>query len=104
MSKSISYLNSNPAPGRYNTDHGVGDKFEKYKNQLVGNTIGKSNRTNFISKNVAGVGDYNILNKKMTGVTIPKGTRFQKPNDLPGPGAYHFSSTISNFNSYRKKF
>lgn len=71
---------------------------------MVGNTIGKSNRTNFVSKNVAGVGDYNILNKKMTGITIPKGNRFQKFNDLPGPGAYHFSSTISNFNSYRKKF
>jgi hypothetical protein len=34
--------------------------------------IGKSQRINFVSKNIAGVGDYNIVAKKTTGVTIPK--------------------------------
>lgn len=65
--------------------------------------MGKSKRTNFISKNIAGVGDYEILQKKSGGISIPKASRFPKPNDNPGPGDYQFHSTISNFNFYKKR-
>lgn len=65
--------------------------------------IGKSQRINFVSKNIAGVGDYNIVAKKTTGVTIPKSQRFGRVNRNPGPSDYYLSSTISNFNLYRKK-
>lgn len=66
-------------------------------------SLGKGKRTNFISKNVAGVGDYEILQKKTGGISIPKASRFPKPNDNPGPGDYQFQSTISNFNFYKKR-
>ena len=102
-SKSISYLNRNPGAGRYDTDRGMGKLKNKYKNQSSGPLFCKSNRTNFIAKNIAGVGDYDILQKKMGGVSIPKAKRFPKPNENPGPGDYHFQSTISNFTFYRKK-
>lgn len=60
-SKSLSALNRNPGAGRYNTDRGMGKLDSKYLNQPAGTAFAKSNRTNFISKNIAGVGDYNIL-------------------------------------------
>lgn len=100
---SIDYVNKHPGPGRYNIDPGMGATKLKFKNQSSGNLIGKSQRTNFISKNIAGVGDFNVGLKKSTGVTIPKADRFGKPNDNPGPGDYTLSSTISNFNLYRQK-
>lgn len=52
---------------------------------------------------MAGVGDYYILSAKTGGVSIPKASRFPKPNNNPGPGDYNMHSTISNFNFYRKK-
>jgi|LakMenEpi03Aug12_release.lakeMendotaPanAssembly.Ray.scaffolds.fasta_scaffold3327911_1 hypothetical protein len=48
-SKSNAVLSSNPGVGRYQIN-----KDEK----TIGAKIGLSNRTNFISKNIAGVGDY----------------------------------------------
>lgn len=102
-SKSIDYINKNPGVGRYNADSGMAANTSKYKNQTVGNLIGKSQRTNFVSKNIAGVGDYNLMAKKTAGVTIPKGNRFAKPNSNPGPSDYYLSSTICNFNMYRSR-
>ena len=43
-------------------------------------SVGKGKRTNFVSKNIAGVGDYEILQKKTGGVSIPKASRFPKAN------------------------
>lgn len=92
--------------GRYNTDTGMSTTIynDKYRKQRSGNLIGKSQRTNFITKNKAGVGDYDLLGYKTGGVTIPRAHRFPKQNANPGPGAYHMHSTLSNFNLYRKKF
>jgi hypothetical protein len=56
-----------------------------------------------VSKNIAGVGDYNILMLKTGGVSIPKANRFPKPNKNPGPGDYNMTSTLSNFAMYRKR-
>lgn len=50
-SKSNAVISTNPGVGRY--------QLCKEEN-LIGAKIGKSNRTNFISKNIAGVGDYEI--------------------------------------------
>ena len=102
-SKSLNYLNRNPGAGRYNTDNGMGRLKSKYQGQDSGTLFAKSQRTNFISKNIAGVGDYDILQKKAGGISIPKAERFAKPNKNPGPGDYHFQSTISNFTYYKKK-
>lgn len=96
-------FNKNPGVGRYSTLDGMGTVHYKYKNQQTGNLIGKSDRTNFVSKNIAGVGDYLILAAKTGGVSIPKASRFGKANKNPGPGDYNMHSTISNFNFYRKK-
>ena len=95
-SKSIAYLSSTPGVGRYEMDKGLA------KGQNTGSLIGKSKRTNFVSQNKAGVGDYEILKKKTGGISIPKAPRFISKNDNPGPGDYNSQSTLSNFNCYKK--
>lgn len=77
--------------------------FDQTRKKSLSHLIGKSNRTDFVSKNGTGVGDYDVLDKKMGGVTIPKAERFVKNNANPGPGEYHLHSTISNWNLYQKK-
>ena len=97
-------MNKNPGPGRYESDKGLARmSIKNKKNKSASAIMTKSNRINFISKNKAGVGDYEILQKKTGGISMPKAERFAKPNKNPGPGDYHFQSTISNFTFYKKK-
>lgn len=35
-----------------------------------------ASRTNFVSKNIAGVGDYEIISRAKSAITIPKSARF----------------------------
>ena len=37
--------------------------------------MGLSKRTNFVSKNAAGVGDYNLINNPNGAISIPKAKR-----------------------------
>lgn len=87
----------NPGPGRYDVD----------KNAMSRTTKGvkffSSSRTNFLSKNTAGVGDYDIEHKKSDNITIPKSARFGNRQDTkPGPGDYHIPSSIGKYNHYGK--
>lgn len=50
------------------------------------------------------MGDYNIVEKKIGGVSIPKADRFGRTNKNPGPGDYNNQTTLSNFNLYKKTF
>lgn len=50
-------------------------KSSSFKNIKGGAHLG-SNRTNFVSKNIAGVGDYEITNPVKTAITFPKSARF----------------------------
>ena len=68
----MSNMNRNPGAGRYDIDQGMGKKLMKFRNQSTGTLFPKSKRTNFVSKNIAGVGDYDILKVKAGGISIPK--------------------------------
>lgn len=69
-SKSMNKIVDGPGVGRYNIN--------KLINQQKIGTIPKSNRSNFISNNHSGVGDYNISQTMSGKVTIGKAERFKK--------------------------
>lgn len=62
-----------------------------------------SSRTNFVSKNIAGVGDYEISTRVKSAITIPKSARFNDKNINPGPGDYNIPSSIGKYWSQKSK-
>jgi hypothetical protein len=82
--------------GRYDVDNTALHRTTK------GNKFNTSHRTNFVSKNVAGVGDYEIDKKTRDPITFTKSQRFMNIGDrLPGPGDYHIPSSIGKYNNFR---
>jgi hypothetical protein len=80
--------------GRYDVDKNAMQRTTK------GNKFYTSNRTNFLSKNVAGVGDYEIEKKNRDPLTFTKSERFLNTGDrAPGPGDYHIPSSIGKYNN-----
>ena len=68
-----------------------------------GNKFYTSSRTNFVSKNGAGVGDYDIEKKPKEPITFTKSDRFLNTGDRqPGPGDYYIPSSIGKFNNFSK--
>jgi hypothetical protein len=84
--KSASLVKDHPGVGRYTISNGLQNR--------AGSAIPKSARTDFISKNKAGVGDYEIQETKTFKGTIGKSERFRKMETKPGPGDYHVQSII----------
>ena len=82
----IGKVSYNPGVGRYD--------LEQNGTKRGGNTFGRSSRTNFISKNMAGVGDYDLLKAKGAACTMGKANRFGKTKASPGPGDYNVSSIV----------
>ena len=72
-SKSLAHLADTPGSGRYNVET------RTYKDGS-GNAFGKSKRTSFASKNVAGVGDYRVTDLKGSQgkLSFSKADRFGK--------------------------
>ena len=72
-SKSLAYLADTPGSGRYNID-------SKTLGESKGNAFGKSKRYNFVSNNVAGVGDYKVgdVKDKKGKLSFSKADRFGK--------------------------
>ncbi len=68
-----------------------------------GKLLFTSNRTNFVSKNAAGVGDYQIIGRVKSAITIPRSARFAADPCNPGPGDYHIPSSIGKYNSSKAK-
>ena len=62
-----------------------------------------SSRTNFVSKNIAGVGDYEISTRVKSAITIPKSARFNDNNSNPGPGNYNIPSSIGKYWSQKSE-
>ena len=56
-----------------------------------------SSRINFVSKNIAGVGDYEISTRVKSAITIPKSARFNDKNRNPGPEDYNIPSLIGKY-------
>lgn len=81
-SKSLAIVHENPGVGRYNVE-----------TQLLSpktNAFSKSGRTNFVSRNSVGVGDYTISQSGNFKGTISKAERFKQTLITnPGPGDYH---------------
>lgn len=82
----IGKLNDNPGVGRYGVEG---------SDRKKGNAFGRGSRTNFISKNTAGVGDYEIAPKKGSGCTMGRAGRFKKEKEGPGPGDYNLNSILA---------
>lgn len=56
-----------------------------------------------MSKNVAGVGDYEVERKTRDPVTFKKAERFANVGErLPGPGDYHIPSSIGKYNNFSR--
>jgi hypothetical protein len=68
-----------------------------------GNKFYTSHRNNFVSKNLAGVGDYEVEMKQREPVTFKKAERFANVGErLPGPGDYHIPGSIGKYNNFAK--
>lgn len=70
---------------------------------IKGKEFPTSNRINFISKNIAGVGDYEITSRVKSSITIPKSARFSEKETYPGPGDYNIPSSIGNISNSKLK-
>lgn len=77
-----------PGVGRYNSDPKNIDK--------KGNAFPKGKRTSFVSTNMAGVGDYDIVKETKQGkLGFGRADRFGKVDfGQPGPGDYQIHSII----------
>ncbi len=96
-SQSSKHVTTNPGVGRYDVDKNAMQRTTK------GNKFYTSNRTNFLSKNVAGVGDYEIEKKNRDPLTFTKSERFLNTGDrAPGPGDYHIPSSIGKYNNFSR--
>jgi hypothetical protein len=69
----VQIISENPGVGRYMINNS-----SEPKTKVKAHAFPKSSRTNFISKNTAGVGDYNITQILKTKGTISKAERFKK--------------------------
>lgn len=82
-----------PGVGRYNTSS---SSSLKRGDDKKGSAFPKGKRTSFVSANIAGVGDYQIVAPtKPNKLTFGKSERFAKVTEpQPGPGDYHLHSII----------
>lgn len=81
----------------------INGDFNNISNNNKGIKFKSSKRTDFVSDNVAGVGDYNVWKNSLKDITIAKAERFMnKKNHKPGPGDYFIPSSIGKFNNYGK--
>ena len=87
----------NPGVGRYDV---TGSRIYK---SAKGAGFLSSSRTNFVSKNKPGVGDYDISTRVKSAITIPKSARFNEKESNPGPGDYNIPSSIGKYWSLKSK-
>ncbi len=81
-----------PGVGRYNMSSSSSLRKGTEKG---GNIFPKGKRSSFVSTNLAGVGDYQIVPPaKSPKIGFSKAERFTKVEHQPGPGDYHINSII----------